>query len=29
MKLYRYESSKNTGHWTESIIQANKEFEEE
>ncbi|EKD5198966.1 DNA-directed RNA polymerase subunit delta [Enterococcus faecalis] len=29
MKLYRYESSQNTGRWTESIIQANKEFEEE
>ncbi|EOA8287940.1 DNA-directed RNA polymerase subunit delta [Enterococcus faecalis] len=29
MKLYRYESSKNTGHWTESKGQANKEFEEE
>ena len=29
MKLYRYESSKNTGRWTESLIQATKEFEEE
>ncbi|EJC3116112.1 DNA-directed RNA polymerase subunit delta [Enterococcus faecalis] len=29
MKLYRYESSKNTGYWTESKGQANKEFEEE
>ncbi|EHB5084574.1 DNA-directed RNA polymerase subunit delta [Enterococcus faecalis] len=29
MKLYRYESSKNTGPWTESLIQANKEYEEE
>ncbi|EKZ0206658.1 DNA-directed RNA polymerase subunit delta, partial [Enterococcus faecalis] len=29
MKLYRYESSKNTGHWTESKGQANKEYEEE
>lgn len=29
MKLYRYESSKNTGPWTESKGQANKEFEEE
>ncbi|EHE8534675.1 DNA-directed RNA polymerase subunit delta [Enterococcus faecalis] len=29
MKLYRYESSKNTGPWTESLVQANKEYEEE
>ena len=29
MKLYRYESSQNTGRWTESLIQATKEFEEE
>lgn len=29
MKLYRYESSRNTGRWTESLIQATKEFEEE
>ncbi|HAP5574732.1 TPA: DNA-directed RNA polymerase subunit delta [Enterococcus faecalis] len=29
MKLYRYESSKNTGRWTESLIQATKEFEDE
>lgn len=29
MKLYRYESSQNTGRWTESLIQATKEFEDE
>lgn len=29
MKLYRYESSKHTGAWTESLGQANKEFEDE
>ncbi|EHM3062016.1 DNA-directed RNA polymerase subunit delta [Enterococcus faecalis] len=29
MKLYRYESSQNTGCWTESLIQATKEFEDE
>ncbi|EGO7616155.1 DNA-directed RNA polymerase subunit delta [Enterococcus faecalis] len=29
MKLYRYESSKNTGHWTGSLIDATKEYEEE
>ncbi|EOV3185512.1 DNA-directed RNA polymerase subunit delta [Enterococcus faecalis] len=29
MKLYRYESSKHTGLWTENKGQANKEFEEE
>ncbi|MCU2270296.1 DNA-directed RNA polymerase subunit delta [Enterococcus faecalis] len=29
MKLYRYESSKHTGVWTESLGQANKEFEDE
>ena len=29
MKLYRYESSQNTGRWTESLIRATKEFEEE
>ncbi|NSU22077.1 DNA-directed RNA polymerase subunit delta [Enterococcus faecalis] len=29
MKLYRYESLKNTGSWTESLIQATKEFEDE
>ncbi|EOB3445295.1 DNA-directed RNA polymerase subunit delta [Enterococcus faecalis] len=29
MKLYRYESSQNTGYWTESLIQATKEFEDE
>lgn len=29
MKLYRYESSKHTGSWTESLRQANKEFEDE
>lgn len=29
MKLYRYESSKNTGRWTESLVQATKEFEDE
>ncbi|WP_423252880.1 hypothetical protein [Melissococcus plutonius] len=29
MKLYRYESSKNSGYWTESISQAYEEFEGE
>lgn len=29
MKLYRYESSKNTGCWTESLNHSNKKFEEE
>jgi hypothetical protein len=29
MKFYRYESSKNTGCWTESLKQAKKEFEDE
>ncbi|MBO0422693.1 DNA-directed RNA polymerase subunit delta [Enterococcus plantarum] len=29
MKLYRYESSKNTGDWTECFGQAFKEYESE
>lgn len=29
MKFYRYESSENTGDWTESVGQANKEYESE
>ncbi|WP_429951342.1 DNA-directed RNA polymerase subunit delta [Enterococcus sp. AZ101] len=29
MKFYRYESSKNTGNWTENFGQAVKEYESE
>lgn len=29
MKLYRYESSQNTGRWTESIEEAKKYTEQE
>lgn len=29
MKFYRYESSKDTGDWTESVSRANNEYENE